>query len=108
VCHACFDTSRWWCNSCSQVTSTVKRGPQVSAAGLFFLAFVLIFVGIMTMSLAPILSGGGVGSVGTVILIGPIPIVLGSGPLGGVMVVLALVLTIIAVILGVVLLRWRR
>ncbi|HUO42787.1 MAG TPA: DUF131 domain-containing protein [Methylomirabilota bacterium] len=60
------------------------------------------------MSFAPMMSGESVGSVGTVILIGPIPIILGSGPLAGVMVVLALVLTIVVVVLGLVVQRWRR
>ena len=81
---------------------------RIPIAGLFFLAFVMIFVGILLMSLAPILSGKSVGSVGTVILIGPIPIILGSGPLASVMVVLALVLTVVAVIVGVILQRSRR
>jgi len=108
VCHECFDTNRWWCNSCNQATPRIERASPISAAGLFFLAFAMIFVGVLIMSLAPILNGDSVGSVGTVILIGPIPIVLGSGPLAGVMVVLALVLTIIVVILGAVLQRWRR
>jgi len=72
------------------------------------LAFVMIFVGILLMSLGPILSGNGVGSFGTVILIGPIPVILGSGPLASVMIILALVLTVVAVIVGVILQRSRR
>lgn len=75
--------------------------------GLFFLAFVMIFVGILLMSLGPILNHGGVGSFGTVILIGPIPIILGSGPFGSLIVILALLLTIVALIFGVILLRRR-
>ena len=61
------------------------------------------------MTLAPILTGGTFGtSGGAVILIGPIPIILGSGPWSGVMVVLSLVVTVLALILvGVMLHRHR-
>ena len=68
----------------------------------------MIFVGVLLMSLGPIMNGGNVGSVGTVILIGPIPIILGSGPSAGVIVVLALILTVVSLIFGVILLRLRR
>jgi len=80
---------------------------RVPTTGLFLLAFVMIFVGILLMSLAPILNRGNIGSVGTVILIGPIPIVLGSGPFASAIVVLALLLTIVALIFGVILQRRR-
>lgn len=107
VCHECFDTNRWWCRSCvNQPSSSVVNTPmRVPTTGLFFLAFVMIFVGILLMSLAPILDRGNIGSVGTVILIGPIPIILGSGPFASVIVVLALLLTIVALIFGVILQR---
>jgi len=109
VCHDCFDRNRWWCGDCINHPSTIIRTTtQIPTAGLFFLAFVMIFVGILLMSLGPILSGNGVGSFGTVILIGPIPVILGSGPLASVMIILALVLTVVAVIVGVILQRSRR
>jgi uncharacterized membrane protein len=112
ACRECFDANRWWCSSCSnQLGSTI--GPtsfQVPAIGmLFFLAFVMIFVGILLMNLGPILNGGTLGpSGGAVILIGPFPIILGSGPLSGVMVVLSLVLSVCALFFFVVILRRRR
>ena len=111
ACQECFDTNRWRCSCCNLSTSAYDvnlRGPPISASGLFLLAFAMIFVGVLLMSFAPMMSGESVGSVGTVILIGPIPIILGSGPLAGVMVVLALVLTIVVVVLGLVVQRWRR
>jgi uncharacterized membrane protein len=67
----------------------------------------MIFIGILLMSLAPILQRSNTGSVGTVILIGPIPIILGSGPFASVIVVLALVLTIAALIFLVIFQRRR-
>lgn len=109
VCPECFDTNRWWCLSCINQTrpSIVHTTMRVPTTGLFFLAFVMVFVGILLMSLAPILNHGDIGSVGTVILIGPIPIILGSGPFASVIVLLALLLTIVALIFGVILLRRR-
>jgi uncharacterized membrane protein len=76
---------------------------------LFFLAFIMIFVGMLLMTLGPLLNGGTAGaSGGAVILIGPIPIILGSGPFSGVILVLALVLTVFALIFfGVILRRLR-
>jgi len=109
VCNECFNSNQWWCRTCvNETNSTITSGPtRFASTGLFFLAFVLIFVGILLMSLGPILSQGGNGSVGTVILIGPIPIILGSGPFAGVIVVLAILLTIFALIFGVILQRRR-
>jgi uncharacterized membrane protein len=76
---------------------------------LFSLAFIMIFVGILLMTLGPLFGGGTTGpSGGAIILIGPIPIILGSGPFSGVMVVLALVLTVFALILFGVILRRPR
>lgn len=110
ACQECFDTNRWWCVSCSNqaILQTVHRTAHVPVTGLLFLALVMIFVGILLMSLGPIMNGGNVASVGTVILIGPIPIILGSGPSAGAIVVLALILTVVSLIFGVLLLRLRR
>lgn len=109
VCHECFDTNRWSCRSCiNQTNSPIVKGTMlIPPTVLFFVAFVMIFVGILLMSLAPILNHGDIGSVGTVILIGPIPIILGSGPFASVVVVLALLLTIVALFFGVILQRRR-
>jgi len=89
--------------------SAIGRTSLPVTGMLFFLAFVMIFVGVLLMNLDPILNGGTVGlSGGAVILIGPFPIILGSGPFSGVMVVLALVLSVCALIFFGVILRRRR
>jgi uncharacterized protein (TIGR00304 family) len=70
-----------------------------AATWLFFVAFAVIFIGMLLMALGSI-SNNGSGNVsgGGVILIGPIPILLGVGPYSGVLVGLAVVLTIFALI----------
>ena len=67
------------------------------ATWLFFIAFAIIFVGMILMtigSLTNIPSAGG----GAVILIGPIPIIIGAGPYSIVTIGLAAVLTILAIV----------
>jgi uncharacterized membrane protein len=66
------------------------------ALWLFFLAFTMISVGMFLMALG-ITGNMSVMNGGTVILIGPIPIILGSGPYSVLTVILAAVVTILAV-----------
>lgn len=68
------------------------------ASLLFLLAFAAIFIGALLIALGSITNPGSV-SGGAIILIGPIPIVLGGGPYSFELVELAVVLTIVAVIL---------
>jgi uncharacterized membrane protein len=60
---------------------------------LFFIGFAVIFVGMLLMAFGSVSNLGRVNG-GTIILIGPIPIILGSGPYSVVLIVLATVLTI--------------
>ena len=64
--------------------------------GLLLAGFALVFVGIAVIVVASLVFGNG-GSVGGVILIGPIPIVFGSGPDATWLITLSVVLTIISV-----------
>ena len=66
--------------------------------GFLLLGIVLVFVGISVLVVASIVLGGS-GSVGGVILIGPIPIVFGSGPDAGWLIVISVILTIVSVVL---------
>jgi uncharacterized membrane protein len=65
--------------------------------GLFVVGFVLMFVGVAVVILAAVFSGSS--SVGGVILIGPIPIVFGSGPDAVPLVLLGVIITVISVVL---------
>lgn len=72
---------------------------QFSLVGLLFLlAVAAIFIGTMLIALGSMSNLGSV-SGGAVILIGPIPIVLGGGPYSFELVELAVVLTIVTLIL---------
>jgi len=66
--------------------------------------FLLMFVGIVVLIVASVLQGGSSFSVGSVVYIGPIPIILGAGPYSFFAIVLAVVLTII----GFVVFFWMR
>jgi uncharacterized membrane protein len=80
--------------------NTETEGIAVSSRlfGLVVLGISLVFVGVAVIIAASALSGGS-GSVGGVILIGPIPIVFGTGPDAAWLIVLSVVLTIISVVL---------
>ena len=66
------------------------------ALWLFFLAFAMISIGMFLMAMG-ITGNVNVTNGGAVILIGPIPIILGSGPYSVLTVILAAVVTILAV-----------
>jgi uncharacterized membrane protein len=63
---------------------------------LLIFGFILIFVGFAVMVISALVSGGS-GSVGGVILIGPIPIVFGAGPDAGWLILIGVIITVISV-----------
>jgi uncharacterized membrane protein len=77
-----------------------KEGLAVSShlLTLLFLGLSLVFIGIAVIVVTSI-AWGGSGSVGGVIMIGPIPIVFGSGPDAGWLIALSVVLTAISLLL---------
>ncbi len=103
VCSNCFDPIHWSCSDCQTKigpAAAVSHGaPAVfsTATWLFFIAFVIIFIGMVLMTLGSLSNINGV-SGGAVILIGPIPIVLGTGPYSVALIALAAVLTIFALV----------
>ena len=62
------------------------------------LGITLVFVGIAVIILASIVLGGS-GSVGGIILIGPIPIVFGAGPEAGWLIAISIILSVISIVL---------
>lgn len=81
-----------------------KRPPL---GGLAAVAIVMITLGIFMMVVGAALSAKEV-SVGGVILIGPIPIVVGSGPLAELLAILATMLTLVLLVVVLYLARSRR
>ena len=69
--------------------------PKLSAAGLFYVAFIMIFVGLFLMTINGVWNSSGA-SGGAVVIVGPVPIILGSGPASVPLLILALIVTILA------------
>ena len=78
---------------------TEEEGISVSSRllGFLLLGIILVFVGIAVLVVASLVFGGS-GSVGGVILIGPIPIVFGAGPDAGLLIAISIILTVISII----------
>jgi uncharacterized membrane protein len=74
------------------------------ASVLFLVAFAAIFVGILLIALGSI-PHLGTSSAGAVILIGPIPIILGTGPYSFPLIALSVGVTIVAIVFFLVLRR---
>ncbi len=70
--------------------------------GFLLLGIMLVFVGIAFLVVASLVLGGS-GSVGGVILIGPIPIVFGAGPDAGWLITISAILTVVSIVLFLVL-----
>ena len=66
--------------------------------GFLILGIALVFVGIAVLVVASIVLGRS-GSVGGIILIGPIPMVFGSGPDAGWLIAISLILTVVSIAL---------
>ena len=97
VCEACF---RHEVNVCSECYSRLKEGTPLLTFSLkvFLLGFVLIFVGMIFLIASSILYGDVQTTTSIVILVGPIPIILGSGPYSILAILLATILTILGIV----------
>ena len=69
--------------------------PLTGLSWIFFASFALVFIGVALM-IASSIQGQGPTSGGAVILIGPIPIILGNGPESDWLILLAAIITTIA------------
>jgi uncharacterized membrane protein len=75
--------------------------------GFLLLGVALVFVGIAVIVVVSVVLGGS-GSLGGIILVGPIPIVFGAGPDAGWLIVISIILTAISVISFLILDRRRK
>jgi len=103
VCGNCIDPASWQCSDCKAKLTPVgvnySAPLQFSlATWLFFVAFAMVFIGMLLM-VAGSLSNQGGASGGAIILIGPIPIILGNGPYSVGLIILAGVLTVASLVL---------
>lgn len=105
TCSDCFDSASWTCHSCSGKAATgggdggyPQQQFQFSLASILFLiAFAAIFVGMLLVALGSI-TNLGPSSAGAVILIGPIPIILGTGLYSFPLIALSVGVTIAALV----------
>jgi len=69
--------------------------------GFLLLGITMVFAGIAVLVVASLVFGGS-GSVGGVILIGPIPIVFGAGSEAGLLIAVSIILTVVSIIFFVI------
>ena len=67
---------------------------------IFLASFALLFVGMVVMMIASFAQGRGTTSGGAVILIGPIPIILGNGPESNWLILLGATITAIILVVS--------
>ena len=75
--------------------------------GFLLLGIALVFVGIAVIVVVSVVLGGS-GSVGGIILVGPIPIVFGAGPDAGWLIVISIIMTAVSIILFLILNRRQK
>jgi uncharacterized membrane protein len=85
---------------------TEDEGITVSSRllGFLILGIALVFVGMVVLVVAS-LAFGSSGSVGIVIFIGPIPIVIGSGPNADWLILIGIILAVLSIVLFLVMNR---
>ncbi len=107
ICEDCVSPEGMLCPECSTLleNSGEPETPQfnvfsgfLNPINLFFISILLIFAGFFCVMLSSII-GGRLEGLGAIIMIGPIPIIVGAGPLSTEMILIGVVVTIIAVIL---------
>ncbi len=79
-------------------TDVESIGVSGRLLGLLFLGIALVFSGVVVLVIASLVLGGS-GSVGGVILLGPIPIVFGIGPDAGWLIIVGIIFTVMSIIL---------
>jgi len=109
VCEEHFKLQEGICSLCYNRLSKATQATEETLTSttlfkLFFLGFLLMFAGIVVLIVTAVLQGDISASGAEVIFIGPIPIVLGTGPHAS----LALLLAVILTIIGFVVFFWLR
>lgn len=108
VCEVCFEPQTWLCSDCYRSLKpqfqALKKFAWPIPFKLFFLGFFVILIGTVLVVIAAILSGE-TATAGAVIFVGPIPIILGTGPYFIWAMVLAVVLTILGIVMFII---WRK
>ena len=116
ICDSCFYVPGWVCVECYERESAKRPELRVSAFKevggvplafkVFMIGFFVIFVGIILIMAASLLSPGSNVSGGGIFLVGPIPIVFGYGQYSVWAIAFAVILTIVAIVFF--FLSWKR
>jgi uncharacterized membrane protein len=77
--------------------ANIERDRPQNFLILFIIGFFIIFMGVMILVVAALLSGGSL-NFGVLIFIGPFPIVVGAGPEATWMVLFAIILAVLSII----------
>lgn len=102
VCEEHFKYQEGICSQCHGRLSLATRGTEEASVSatpfkLFFLGCLLMFLGVIVVVVAALMGGGESSvSTGVVIVVGFIPIVIGSGPYAFYAILIAVVLTMIS------------
>jgi len=100
VCARDFRLQLWLCTSCEPVPYAETQAPAsalpIGFSWIFFASFAMILLGMILMMISSLTQAKGITSGGAVILIGPIPIILGSGPESTWLILMAVIITMIA------------
>ncbi len=97
VCEACFKPEMGVCSECYR---RLKNETSLSTfpLNLFLLGFALIISGMILLIASSVLYGDAQTTAGIIIFIGPIPIILGTGPYSVFAILLATILTVIGIV----------
>ncbi len=102
VCLQDFRQGQWLCTTCEPTAQTeasdFRSAFPMGFSWIFLASLGLVLIGMVVMMVASFTQGHGTTSGGAVILIGPIPIFLGNGPESAWLIVLAAVITAIALV----------
>ncbi len=102
MCLQDFRQGQWLCTTCEPTAQTealdFRTAFPMGFSWIFLASFALVLIGMVVMMIASFTQGHGTTSGGAVILIGPIPIVLGNGPESAWLIVLAAIITVIALV----------
>ena len=102
VCETCLEPHTWVCTECYKhvklKSPLFETDPWPTPLKLFLLDFLLIFLGMILITLTAVLSGTSA-NFGAIIFIGRIPIVMSAGPNSNWMIILAVAVTIVGAIL---------
>ena len=102
MCLQDFRQGQWLCTTCEPTAQTeasdFRTAFPMGFSWIFLASLALIFIGMILMMIASSTQGHGIASGGAVILIGPIPIILGKGPESTWLIASAAIITAIALV----------